>query len=62
MFKCPNCNKMYMQLDVQGRALQCYGGRCLQVIEVPRKLWEGNGIPSRESLQECIDAFRRRRA
>ena len=61
MFKCPNCNKMFMQLDVQRQVLQCYEGRCLQVIEVPRKLWEGEVVPSREVLQECVNAFKRRR-
>ena len=61
MFKCPNCGKMYMQWDAQERVLQCYGSRCLQVIEVSRRLWEGEGVPSREVLQECVNAFKRRR-
>lgn len=61
MFKCPNCNKIYMQWDQEEKVLRCYGSRCYQVIAVPRKIWEGKGVPSRLELQECIDAFRRLR-
>lgn len=60
MFKCPNCHKMYMQYDLQRRMLVCYGSRCFQVIEVPRRILT-NGVPSRMDLQECIDAFSRAR-
>jgi len=63
MFKCPNCHKMFMQFDFESRSLVCYGSRCHQIIEVPRRLWGGRdtGIPRTEDLQECIDAFKRAR-
>ena len=59
MFKCPNCNKMFMQWDQSQRVLQCFGGRCFQKIEVPSRLIPENGVPSNEDLLECIRAFRR---
>jgi len=61
MFKCPNCNKMFMQWDAQSKVLRCYGSRCCQVIAVPRKIWEGKDSPLKVDLIECINAWSRRR-
>jgi hypothetical protein len=60
MFKCPNCNKWYMQYDEKTKSLVCYG-RCHQVIEVPKRILRGNERPKTADLEECIDAFSRSR-
>ena len=59
MFKCPNCHKWYMEYDWRTKSLICYGSRCHQVIEVPRRMREGDARPKTVDLEECIDAFAR---
>ena len=63
MFKCPNCNKMYMKYSFESRVLECCGSRCRQVIEIPRELRGGRdtGIPRTADLRECIERFKRAR-